>query len=373
MRRVVALTTLALLAAGGGCAAVLGLEQGSLVEEQALVDGGSVEDQASSVDGNAPDAAIDASGGNECPRGQHRCGATCFPNDFPQYGCGDPSCQPCRASHAVAFTCAAGACTLAASGCQTGWDDCNHSFVDGCEADLNTAATCGTCGKQCAPGEACNAGTCTVDCSPLTKCGTSCVDTSSDPKHCLGCNNACSSNNATPTCTAAGCSFSCTPQWDDCDGAPENACETATTTNQRCGSCNNDCFAQKAPPNAVRSCQNSGNTDTCSGLSCIAGWSDCNGDLALNGSDGCECTCCNGTSCCANSDAGTTCSPPGTACARYSTACCGACEVHLPNPTPNLALGSCCATKGQACNFGQSGGCCAGFSCGSDGVNSTCQ
>jgi hypothetical protein len=46
------------------------------------------------------------------------------------------------------WSCVAGECTFA--GCLDGFDNCNHSVADGCEAVLaSDGDNCGMCGNQC--------------------------------------------------------------------------------------------------------------------------------------------------------------------------------------------------------------------------------
>jgi hypothetical protein len=57
-------------------------------------------------------------------------------------------------------TCEAGLCGFV---CDAGWEDCNGLAEDGCEADLTSPTTCGSCTNMCAVGEACVDGVCQSD------------------------------------------------------------------------------------------------------------------------------------------------------------------------------------------------------------------
>ena len=46
-----------------------------------------------------------------------------------------------------------GACV--AFSCETGYEDCNQTFADGCEADLAVSPNCGACGRGCISGTSC--------------------------------------------------------------------------------------------------------------------------------------------------------------------------------------------------------------------------
>jgi hypothetical protein len=56
-------------------------------------------------------------------------------------------------------TCVGGVCTI--QSCFAGFGDCNGSFADGCEVNLQTDKhNCGTCGRMCTGGQNCVSGTC---------------------------------------------------------------------------------------------------------------------------------------------------------------------------------------------------------------------
>ncbi len=57
-------------------------------------------------------------------------------------------------------TCEASACGFV---CDMGWEDCNMDPADGCEADLTSPATCGSCDNVCMAGETCVDGMCSAD------------------------------------------------------------------------------------------------------------------------------------------------------------------------------------------------------------------
>lgn len=81
--------------------------------------------------------------------------------------CGDTSSDPnncgscgnvCDVANGTAG-CAGGSCTVAS--CDSGFDDCNDTPGDGCEANLNTSRQdCGMCGNACGRRTSCMDGTC---------------------------------------------------------------------------------------------------------------------------------------------------------------------------------------------------------------------
>lgn len=109
---------------------------------------------------------------------------TCIGGD----GDGDGDCDTdgdCDRPNASGATCQAGQCSGWA--CDDGFDNCNDDMSDGCEAALDSAATCGTCGNSCEVGD-----------------------------------------NAFGTCEAGECEFSCQDPWENCDGDWLNGCEVPT-------------------------------------------------------------------------------------------------------------------------------------------------
>ncbi|MFH2010568.1 MAG: MopE-related protein [bacterium] len=142
----------------------------------------------------------------------------------------------------------------------------------------NDSFNCGFCGNDCAAqGLTCAAGTCVLVC-PLgtTLCSGSCVDTDTDPQHCNGCGNLCTNDHGTASCLSGTCAPDCTGLWDDCDGNPDNGCETAINTLTNCGGCGTGC----ALANATESCA----TGSCLITACSAGYCD---EDAIH-STGCE-------------------------------------------------------------------------------------
>ncbi len=183
-------------------------------------------------------------------------------------------------------TCINGQCVVT---CNSGFANCDNVVANGCEVNLLTdLSSCGTCGNTCGPipnGHTnCVNGICTVtcdqgfaDCDNLTANGCE-VNLYSSPSNCGNCNIVCPARpNATPACQQGFCYFECLPGFGDCDGNPNNGCETDFSTNlSNCGGCGITCNF----PNAFSVCQ----AGVCVISQCNPGFANCDGITA----NGCE-------------------------------------------------------------------------------------
>jgi subtilisin family serine protease len=125
-------------------------------------------------------------------------------------------------------------------------------------------------------GSGCAAGFSNCDGAPENGCES---ETSSDVANCGGCGLACGAPHTTSDCTNSICteSVDCEPGWADCDTNPVNGCEAFLDSDPlNCSACGIECYY----PHAVGTC----NTGTCEMGDCNSGWGDCNDDEA----DGCE-------------------------------------------------------------------------------------
>ncbi|CAF1222581.1 unnamed protein product [Didymodactylos carnosus] len=210
----------------------------------------------------------------------------------------------CNLTHASAV-CSSGACAI--SSCDTAYGDCDGSAVTGCEKSLRTLTDCGLCGTAChltncaytCSGGACailtcNAGYancdgvtsngCEADLTTVTTCGS-----------CITCNLA----YATAGCSNQTCVISsCNSGYSNCDGIDSTGCEVNLYTTSHCGSCNYAC------PSYAHSSQ-SCSTGVCV-MSCVTGYANCDGsitngceaDLSSTSTCGsCSTSCATGTSC----------------------------------------------------------------------------
>ena len=201
----------------------------------------------------------------------------------------DPAnCRMCGAACSFARAtgvCASGVCAIGT--CASGFDNCDGVASNGCETDLNSSlAHCGACGRSCAFPRA--AATCTARVCAIGACvagAGNCdgaavngceVALNTSIAHCGRCGGACPVRaNATATCSAGACGFTCAAGFADCDGSPANGCETSTLTSvTACGGCGMACSL----PDAVAACR----AGACAVGSCLSGFADCDG-IASNG------------------------------------------------------------------------------------------
>lgn len=227
--------------------------------------------------------------------GQKQCGTQCVDNTDPDYGCDDPSCNPCSLPHATA-TCSGGTCGVGS--CDPGHLDCDGQSENGCEviADSDTSH-CGDCSTDCSaidPAQQwqCNSGQCQLACpsgkgdcnlDPQDGCET---DLATSTDNCGACGRACSTSQGyNPACQGGLCSLSCNYPWSDCNHpvapAADDGCETNTDTDSaNCGACGTTCSTTHS---ASQSCIG----HTCV-QKCVAGWADCNGNQPASSDDGCQ-------------------------------------------------------------------------------------
>ena len=142
---------------------------------------------------------------------------------------------------------------------------CDDAIQNGSETDRDCGGPnpdCDRCrpGEFCERGSDCDSGVCSDgQCDIVCGAGTADCDRdldngcetsiSGDVAHCGECDNACKLSHAEAVCNAGSCGIefvdgkpSCDDGWADCDGDPENGCETnllAETDN--CGACGNAC------------------------------------------------------------------------------------------------------------------------------------
>lgn len=262
-----------------GCNSILDNQPGvpttvdgaSALPDPGMVPGALEQDSGTTSDsGEKPSA--------DCPTGMRMCAGACVSLIDPLYGCGDPSCSPCKSTRST-MGCQGRQCIV--TGCDSGYADCNANAADGCETDRSKATSCGACNAVCgaaaplcAPAGA--SFQCTDGCTPVAplNCGAECVDPTTSANHCGGCNKKCAAvENGTTACAASLCSYTCKPLFHACTVAGTCA---ANTDPAACGPA---CSVCPARGNAVPTCA----ADAC-GFTCNAG----NGDCDLDPANGCE-------------------------------------------------------------------------------------
>jgi hypothetical protein len=293
----------------------------------------------SEVDSGARDAAIDAAadatvdaatvpdGGADAGCAGTICGGACVDEQSDIHHCGscDEDCTALPFVDGTLTTCALGACVLA---CEPGHAHCSADVADGCEADLHSPATCGACATRCdAPllcgTDASGVSSCVGGCADgEVSCGSACVDTTTDPMHCGGCDVTCGGAHATADCSGSDCTLTCDAGYADCNLVAEDGCEVATGTPLDCAFCGNVCTL----PNVSAAGCSAG---SCTVDTCAPGFGDCDG-VADNG-----------------------CEASVAADPMHCGTCGNACV--LPNATPACVGGS-CAVAGCNAGFGNCDG-----------------
>ena len=177
-----------------------------------------------------------------CPVGQTSCFGTCVNLMTDPQHCG--SCGPTGgAICGTGQACVQGVCSQV---CPIG-----QALCGGICTRLDTTTNCGACGTTCAAGFVCNSpgglgGFCAPDPSICTagqtNCGGTCTSTATDVNNCGACGLRCGAPNASASCAAGACQFTCNAGFSDCDGLIGTGCETNITTSAaNCGACGRVC------------------------------------------------------------------------------------------------------------------------------------
>ena len=177
--------------------------------------------------------------------------------------------------------------------CKPGYADCNKQGpnTDGCETDLVGITNCGGCGIAC-PGVPNGVAACVNGKCGIGACGASFGDCDGTPQngcetrtetsvaHCGACQMPCPMvAQGAPACVLGKCVVgSCNGSFRDCDGNLQNGCETDTTSSvQNCGGCKMAC---SAIANGTAGCAAS----KCRIAACNGAFRDCD----MNLGNGCE-------------------------------------------------------------------------------------
>lgn len=212
----------------------------------------------------------------DCDPGLTPCGGSCVDLQTNPNHCG--ACDNlCSYDHAEGL-CVDGICQMGA--CDDLWGDCNGNHADGCEKDLSSdVSTCGGCDHACSFAHAaasCENGTCVMgaceqgfeDCDGEESSG--CEADLSSVRSCGSCDNVCAYPNAEASCQDGTCVMgSCDTGWGDCNQDATDGCETDLRSNtSNCGTCDNACAAGEV-------CSDG----TCAS-ECPAGQTNCQGTCA---------------------------------------------------------------------------------------------
>jgi Putative metal-binding motif len=263
------------------------------------------------------------------------------------------SCNACSGKANVAsYSCTASVCGIAT--CSNGFMDCNSTYTDGCEANINSdPAHCGGCsacsGKAQVNTYSCTAGVCGIstcnggyaDCNTTYNDGCE-INTTNDPAHCGSC-NACSGKAQVMTysCTASVCGIAmCNSGYADCNTTYNDGCEANTNTDPaHCGGCS--ACSGKAQV-MTYSCA----AGSCGISMCNSGYANCDGMYA----NGCEvntntdpthCGGCVNRNCSNNHITTPTCSAGN---------CTGACDTGFGDCNTNKLSDGCEVTLGTTSN-----------------------
>lgn len=280
--RLVFLGPISAALAMGACTSLVGDIQGTGSTSSGT---GSASGSSSGAGGTMNNGGGGTGGAPGCKANEKMCDGSCAPTDT-AHGCNAASCDPCPHAHGD-VQCVAGACE--ATGCDTGFKDCNGMAVDGCETNTaSDADNCGSCGHGCPQGmQFCGGGQCSaISCvAPLADCdglaSDQCeVDTSMDIANCGTCKHVCGDTQGTPTCSSSACTFACNTGYAHCSTDPADdaaGCGVDTDNDvDNCGSCGHQCATQAGTGSA-----------TCSGgvcqFSCTAPYVDCGSGHDGNG------------------------------------------------------------------------------------------
>lgn len=196
-----------------------------------------------------------------CPASAALCSNICTVIQADPGNCG--ACgNACSTANATPV-CSSGACGIAA--CNTGFQNCNNLSSDGCEVNVaSDPHNCGACGNNCSvpngtpacTSSACSVGACNTgfgDCDHNVLNGCE-VNVNADLNNCGACGNVCNTPNGTPACQSGACAIAaCNGGYSDCDHNALNGCEANLQNDtHNCGACGNACPG--GPPNGAEIC-----------------------------------------------------------------------------------------------------------------------
>jgi hypothetical protein len=196
-------------------------------------------------------SVCDGMGSCTCAPGQSLCNGVCVNTSSDPNNCGTCG-HVCSAPNAN-MACSQGQCVIVS--CANGFQNCDQQTTNGCETNItNNVANCGACGHICsAPNTTmgCSGGNCViVSCNAgFANCNGQALDgcetnIASDPNNCGACGNVCSNLHGTTSCVMGVCQPTCSTGFANCDGNPNNGCETNIASDpNNCGACGRACAA----------------------------------------------------------------------------------------------------------------------------------
>ena len=198
-------------------------------------DGDTTDSDTNSGDGDGDDTTdsdTDSGDGDGDTTGDPPCASNDDCQDPTNPICEEGECLPCTPEQDV---CDVGQYCTPDNDCAVGCLDdldCPDDLV--CEVNTNTCTGCVE-DSDCPLGSVCDAGECIPGCTDeqpcqdgFSCCDMSCEDLANDPNNCGDCGNVCPDfPNAEDLCIDGTCGMGdCEGNWNDCDGDPQNGCET---------------------------------------------------------------------------------------------------------------------------------------------------
>ncbi|MCZ7678597.1 MAG: hypothetical protein M5U28_07430 [Sandaracinaceae bacterium] len=184
-----------------------------------------------------------------CEAGRTDCEGACVDVSSDPLRCGGCDTRCTSPANAVA-TCMAGSCGFE---CDDGFADCDGDPANGCESTLRELGNCGRCGVRCElPGgvTSCATGSCLLvgcegslgDCDGEADNG--CEADLASLATCGTCENACPTglSQASVACVSGACQLTCDAGFGNCDARIDNGCEQSLCRRAPAG-----CAASAAP------------------------------------------------------------------------------------------------------------------------------
>ncbi len=123
--------------------------------------------------------------------------------------------------------------------CVAGFADCDNDPRNGCEADLTSTTSCGTCGNGCGTGYSCVDGACRCP-PPRAVCGGVCTDTREDS---MRCGALCTRCPTSSSCVDGQCVLMCRSGLTRCPVSGGDTCANLNSDQYNCGACGRRCDA----------------------------------------------------------------------------------------------------------------------------------